>query len=183
MNENFIDHITIDGTTKYIQEHRAPWELIREGTFTKATEEDFIITIGADDKTFQLTDLILMFETPVQETYAAKGAYGQITFYYGTELSITTECGSWTQEANGQAHAISTWIKNDDGMIIAMGGGVTTSSNNWGMRLRYLNNFGSSTAFFYYPGFAVNKIVIKAVTGKGHYKLYGRRKETFNEGA
>lgn len=122
-----------------------------------------------------------MFETPVQSTYAAKGSYGQIQFYYGIESSVTTECGTWTQEANASAHGLCSWIKQEDGMVIIMGGSQATSSNNWGMRLRYIQNFANSTGFMYYPGFAINKIVIKSVTGTGHYKIYGKRKQVIEE--
>ena len=61
---NYIDHITIDSTTKYIKEHRPQYELIKNGTFTKATSEDLIITIDNNDNSFLLTDALLLFETP-----------------------------------------------------------------------------------------------------------------------
>jgi len=61
-------------------------------------------------------------------------------------------------------------------MVIAMGGSQATSSNNWGLRARYIYNFGAANGFIYYPGFSVHRIVIPKVTGTGHYKIYGKRK-------
>ena len=173
---DFIDHVTIDGTTKYFKEHRPQWELIREGTFTNATEADYTITQDGSGNTLDLTDLIIMFETPMQNTYSSKGAYGQIALYYTDNDSVVAECGAWTQEANTSAHSISAWVKSEDGMVFIIGGASTTSSNNYALRIRYSEDFIGSTGFKYYPGFSVKKIIITKVTGTGHYKLYGKRK-------
>lgn len=181
MNSNEIDYITIDGTTKYLKDHHPQYELIKEGTFTNSTEGDYTINTDSSGNTFNLTDLIFMFETPIQNNVASKGAYGQVYFYYSENNAIITENGTWTQEANASAHGLCTWIKYEDGMVIAMGGSQATSSNNWGLRARYIYNFGAANGFIYYPGFSVHRIVIPKVTGTGHYKIYGKRKQVIEE--
>ena len=59
--------------------YEAPWELIRRDTFTNATEADYEITVDANGQPFELTDVFLMFETPVQETYSAKSGQVRLT--------------------------------------------------------------------------------------------------------
>lgn len=90
--------------------YEAPWELIREDTFTNAEVATHTITTDANGEAFQLTDVLLMFETPKQDTLASRTNYGSTTFYKGTE-SHTTYNGAYTQEANGAARGTWTLIE------------------------------------------------------------------------
>ena len=160
--------------------YQAPWELIREDTFTNAEEADHIITVDGNGNAFELTDAVLLFETPQQETYSAKGLAGQSWFYYDSSNYISSECGGWTQNANTSAHTCAAELTQFDGMVrmtvvqSAVGGALAVrysriypgfSPTSKAISYRFVNN---SMVF--------NKINIKSVTGTGHYKLYGKRK-------
>ena len=156
------------------------WELIREDTFTNATEADHEITVDSNNQAFSLTDIVFQFETPKQNTASAKGNYGYIGFYYGTGSSsyYAVEPGAWTQEANTSAHGCTTIIEQQRPLLFVGCTSNTTSTNSGSMRYRYYEGFSdypSSGIFETSTQRAFNKIVIKAVTGTGHYKLYGKR--------
>lgn len=165
--------------------YQAPWELIREDTFTNATEADHVITVDSNGQAFELTDIILMFETPKQETYSKKGLYGQVHFYInGISNAIQLEPGAWEQQANGAAHGVVFIGEQRDGMMFVQSTTNITTSNSYNVRYRYMG-FGSDDALRNSGLFPVslvngdayfNEINIKAVTGTGHYILYGKRK-------
>jgi len=75
------------------------WELIREDNFTNNEEAHHEITVDRNGNAFDLTDVVIFFETPRSSTVAsAKGSYGQIWFYYGTGSDdyFASESGAWT---------------------------------------------------------------------------------------
>lgn len=159
--------------------YEAPWELIREDYFTNETEADHIITTDANGDAFELTDLIILFETPKQATVASKGYYGHIWCYAedNNTYNASFECGSWTQQANGSAYACGGIIENKGGIsettiITSAAGGQRTAVQK---RLRYIGTNDQASAFIF-PAITFKKINIKAVTGTGHYILYGKRK-------
>lgn len=161
--------------------YEAPWELINEETFTNDTEADYIITTDANGDAFELTDLIILFETPKQSTSASKGYYGHIWCYSedNDTYNASFECGSWTQQANGSAYACGGIIENKGGIsevtiITSAPGGQRTAVQK---RLRYIGTNDSASAFIL-PVKTFKKINIKSVTGTGHYVLYGKRKWT-----
>ena len=167
--------------------YQAPWELIREDTFTNETEADHIITVDSNGQVFQLTDVVFFFETPKQETYSKKGAYGQVWFTLnGSDgTRVQTESGAWEQQANTSAHGLLAIGEQRDGMMFLSSTAQTTTTNSYSVRYRYmgfrepyqllnggvfpLNIFTNSDAY-------ITKIVIPSVTGTGHYRLYGKRK-------
>lgn len=166
--------------------YEAPWELIREDTFTNETEADHIITTDANGEAFELTDVILMFETPQQETYASKGAYGQVSFYFanapaGYASSNVIEAGNWTQEANTKAKGAFYIIEKKEGLIFFERGNPVGSTSSSNLGIRWETGFPTlSTSQGILPDASTpitfNKINIKSVMGTGHYKLYGKRK-------
>lgn len=165
---------------KMLGVYQQPWEFIREDTFTNATEADHTITLDANNEAFDLTDIIFMFETPKQETDAAKGSYGQIHFYHGTNDYFGSESGAWTQAANTSAHGfVVRIIQEPGGMFWCQETSQTTSSNSAPWRTRYYSTFktGSQGLRMLENNYVrhITKIVIKTVTGTGHYLLYGKR--------
>lgn len=157
--------------------YEAPWELINEETFTNETEADYIITTDANGDAFELTDLIILFETPTQATRATKGYYGHIWCYYGDgdRQYMSLECGAWEQAANDPYNACGGIIEDKGGItestiIVSAKSGTRT---NLQKRIR-LNV--DSVSCFRFPALTFKKINIKAVTGTGHYQLYGKRK-------
>ena len=163
--------------------YSAPWEFINEETFTNAEEADYTITTDSNNQAFELTDVLMMFETPQQETEAIKGAYGQIRFYHNSSSYFSSESGQWTQAANSSAHGFMVMIEQEPGgLFICRETAQTTTSNSAVWRTRYGAGFGeNSTAqglkMLSAPR-TISKIMIMQVTGTGHYKLYGKRKVT-----
>ena len=158
--------------------YEAPWELIREDTFTNDTEADHVITVDGNGESFELTDVVLMFETPVQETASAKGTYGDITFYDGNTAILTPECGSWTQEANGAAHGCTMIIEQNGCLLRSAFSRSATHTNGGNMQWRYGKGFDTpmqSVRYMQTPT-KFTKINILKVTGTGHYILLGKRK-------
>ena len=159
--------------------YEAPWELIREDTVTNATEADIMVDVDGNGNAFELTDIILLFETPKQSTESAKGQYGDISFYAGNSLVTQIECGAWAQAAEAAAHGIIAMIKQDGNMLIASATAQTTTSNGGAVRWRYGTGFESNTQQS--VKYLANKALFTAVniikvTGTAHYKLYGKRK-------
>lgn len=166
---------------KMLGVYEAPWELIREDTFTNATDADHIITVDGNGEAFELTDVVMMFETPKQDTDASKGNNGSIFFYRGTGSTqyYSVEPGSWTQAANATAHGFFTIIRQEKNMLFVGATAATTNTNSGVFRYRYnvgFNEYVSSGIFMASDQRIISKINIKAVLGTGHYKLYGKRK-------
>lgn len=160
--------------------YEAPWELIREDTVTNATEADIVITVDGNGNAFELTDVLLQFETPTQETASAKGYYGITWFYYNSSEYVALESGAWTQAANASPPKGTVYlIENRNGMILGQSTTQAQGGNASAWRSKYQAGFplGVGVAIPSNP-IAFNKINIRSVTGTGHYKLYGKRKWT-----
>ena len=158
-----------------------PWELIREDTFTNATEADHIITADGNNQAFELTDVVLMFETPKQDTASAKGDYGAIRFYYTENDYVMGYPGAWTQNANANANGIHFIVEDKNGLVFCEFTNKAETNSGGAMRIPYREGFsGSAQGIRPISNFAVSKINIRAVTGTGHYKLYGKRKQTMS---
>lgn len=164
--------------------YQPPWEFIREDTFTCDTEDNFTINKDENGNSFELTDVIMMFETPQQATASAKGQYGQLHFYYNNNGSTTyfaSESGAWTQNANAAAHGIVAIVEQQPGgFFFCRETTVTTSSNSAPWRTRYGQGFpkvGSAQGIKFIDNtIYITQIVIPKITGTGHYKLYGKRR-------
>ena len=157
--------------------YQAPWELIREYTFTNTTEADHIITADSNGQAFELTDLVLLFETPKQTTASGKGGSGR-TVYYNGDTALFAQYGSvWTQAANADPHSLSVEIINHGGLYTITARSNTANGSSGTLVQSYDEGFtGPLQSVFMSNTFIVTKINITAVTGTGHYKLYGKRK-------
>ena len=171
--------------------YRAPYELINEETFTNNTEADYTITTDSNGEPFQLTDIIMWFETPTQETYSKKGYYGQIHYYMNNNdaLCVMPEPGGWEQQPNAYSHGFVVIGEQHDNMMVFYAMANTTYTNSGAMRFRYTKLdtaererasgiFPINNAYVLSNECYFHKIIIKSVTGTGHYKLYGKRKWT-----
>lgn len=165
--------------------YEAPWELIREDTFTNADMANHVIDVDGNGQAFELTDAIMIFETPVQETYSEKANYGQLWFYYDAATSKywASESGAWTQAATTAAHGIMAILRQEKGNLKSLAfTTVTTSSNRATINYRYgsglLSSSTSQTLNLNEGPFTITKVTIPGVQGTGHYKLIGKRKWT-----
>ena len=158
--------------------YEAPWELIKEETYTNASEDDHLIEVDNNGQPFQLTDIIMGFELPKQNNTASKQSWGQIWYYYNDTTSyLAPEAGSWTQDANATARGFHNFIEKKGDLVIYSDSGVTSSTNSGTHRYRYISGLsGSAESIHIIPNFYIYKINIKTVTGTAHYKLYGKRR-------
>lgn len=157
--------------------YEAPWELIREDTFTNATEADHIITVDANGQAFELTDIMLFFELPKQNVEASVSGAGAKHFYYG-DAYVTTYTGGITQNANDTARNTFMWVEQKNGAVQMRATNMYAQGNR--VALNIVNTQSNQIEPFQLAPTRLNfnKVVIIGVTGTGHYKLYGRRKWT-----
>ena len=155
--------------------YQAPWELIREDTFTNAEEADHTITVDGNGNPFELTDVIYLFETPKLATSAEVVDYGKTYFYYDSTNMIQIAMGAYTQAANSSAHGAYAKITCEDGIVTFEYAAQSTSGSGANIRRIYRENFSD---VYNISNFSISKIVICKVTGTAHYKIYGKRKWT-----
>ncbi len=161
--------------------YEAPWEIINEETFTNAEEADKIITTDKYGQSFELTEVMMLFELPKLATGdvdSSKGQYGQIWFNYdnGTK-SIQPEPGAFSRTVGGDAKCAWFYIQNNKGLIVSMATSAISNTNSASIRMRYCQgNYDQMGVFIDDGSFAITSVNIKKVTGNGRYRLYGRRK-------
>ena len=186
-SSNAVGTYTADALVKVqkmIGIYRAPWELIREDTFTNASSEDHIITVDGNGDSFELTDVKMLFEFPKVDATASSGNYGNIYFYYTDSSSLVAQIGTGINRTTTTAEAKGAWIFIDyqDGMAMTYVGAPATNSNNGTLNNRFYTYTTSDAdrkmGIMLINDFSIIKINIKSITGTAHYKLYGRRKWT-----
>lgn len=176
-SSNAVGTYTADALVK-IQKmlgiYQSPWELIREDTVTNATEADIEITVDGNGSAFELTDIRIVFDSPVQDSQFSIASYGTIKSYYDASQSIDTYIGAYTQAANASQRFSFAEILQQDGMCKMS----YVKNGNRGDDLPW-RSVGTDNSFILSSvQKAFSKVVIKKVTGKAHYKLYGKRKWT-----
>lgn len=156
--------------------YEAPWELIREETFTNEAEANHEVTVDGNGQTFELTDVFILFELPISEN--ASSIKGVVTFFYDNTVKGQTTSFNISRTAGGGPKGTAGLIKNENGLISMYTKIVSDSgsSSTWytTYNLNYNNNLGYG--IFYDSNFIINKMKIPNVTGTAHYKLYGKRK-------
>ena len=170
-----------DGTTTAtVKDGYQPvaWELIREDSQTNQTEADITIDVDGNGQPFELTDVRLLFWTPVQDVASGKGDYGRVFLYDKDNVQRNGfYWNAWTQAANAAARIAMGEIIQEDGMIETT---FTKNTTDTGDTQIYATlRIGQSDPRFWMMPAAPHvytKIVIKKVTGKGAYRLYGKRK-------
>ena len=156
--------------------YEAPWELIREDTFTNVEETSHEIATDGSGQTFELTDIRIIFWLPVQDVEASMGDYGKILAYYENNQFDTNYLSAFTQTAGSAVKlGIASW-EQKNGMVELsyLPNGTNGASKAISTTMRYS---GTPNAYMYAPeGRTYTRIVISKVKGTGAYKLYGRRK-------
>lgn len=158
------------------------YELIIEDTYTNDELAHHVINVDSDGNSFELTDAILLIETPKQETSSQKGSDGQVQYYYGTGTDDYSywNIGTWTQAANSAAHGAICMIEQKDGLVHITCSQNATSVGFGNMRYRYREGFGRNAGpvFPVGNGFTLNKFDIRGTLGTVHFILYGKKKKS-----
>ena len=157
--------------------YEAPWELIREDTVTNATEANIDITVDGNGNPFELTDCLLQFDTPTQETQSSLN--GGVQLYHGVGYlnRFNAEVGTYTQAANATGRGAFVSY-TQEGILIKIGSrGAALSGNLGALYYRQSTQEKASGIYYNSTGETLNIIraVITNVTGTMHYRLFGRR--------
>ena len=156
--------------------YEAPWELIREDTFTNETETAYDITVDSNGQPFELTDIRFMVSLPKQDNEAKIGLYGRIRFYFNNSNdNDICYIGGWTQPAGENGRGGQAEILQKDGMIQrsyvknVTGGSDVSVSVNGGFKTGNTTHWQLGTKSY-------TKVRIDEVKGTFQYFLYGKRK-------
>ena len=155
--------------------YEAPWELIREDTFTNATEADHIITVDGNGEPFELTDVYIELWLPEQATEATVGKNGRIDYYYDASQYFTTYHGTKTQSANGYPNGTFALLKNDNGATLAVYANYNTMGTDR-VTVAARGRTNGQKSLLIVGDYTFNKLHIYAITGTAQYRLYGKRK-------
>lgn len=146
--------------------YEAPWELIREDTFTNATSDNYAITVDGNGQAFELTDFVLQIVIP--RDYEVISTYSIIRAYYGEAVYLTGELGALSGTGTTDKYGSVFFTKDGDGSFFSYTR-YATSGTTRPINVRNADDFITG-------GRTINKIEFRAIQGKVNYKLYGRRK-------
>lgn len=159
--------------------YEAPWELIREDTFTNATEADHTISADANGQAFALTDAIVVLWVPTQETAVTIADYGRVYFYQGTTNIRTTYLANTTSKTitanSGVNVAISKFTQSHNLMEVEYYEWNATASHVNTRRTLVQHSDQVGTPFSIKKGY-IDSIKIGKITGTMGYRILGRRK-------
>lgn len=161
--------------------YEAPWELIKEETFTNAESADHHITTDSNSSPFELSDVILHLSIPSQNNEASVGNYGLVNMHFGdgTYDYYQAELGAKTLAANSSTQYAFIKLEQSQKMRM-LEFNKWTSSGNYTATCRQSASYNSVAAAFsvYTNPTYVKDILIKSVLGTMTYRLYGKRKWT-----
>ena len=154
--------------------YEAPWELIREDTFINDTVASPQITVDSNGNSFELTDVILLLEMPTHDSESKIQNYIQL--YDGsTEVSRSAYINT-TLPANSAYHGLYFIVEKKDNLIFSTTKPMGASSNGANLSVVYRQDFTNIGGISEQTNYKVTKVSLAAITGKAHYKLYGKRK-------
>jgi hypothetical protein len=164
--------------------YQAPWELIKAGTFTNDPMNFYNITTDQNDQPFELTDVILIFSSPKQDTDFEKGASGSFRFYYGSGLFDykSAFAGAYVQTANSPERvSIAKVIQTSN--LLEVSAAYNQEKSHYDFMHTYAANtpdnppYNHAISILSAPLY-FNKVELVAVKGTAKYWLYGRRRWT-----
>lgn len=158
--------------------YEAPWELIREDTFTNATEANIDINIDSNGNPFELTDILCTITIPTQDTDATITDYGLLYAYYGETDKMTISligANPYSIPANSSQKISLVDIRQSNGLAELKCLQYQNETGRTNVQMAAYSSQSAYNPFIYgYPIF--NKISIRKVTGTFGVKLYGKRK-------
>ena len=159
--------------------YEAPWELIREDTFTNAEAGEHIVDVDANGDTFELTDILLELLVPTHAEDTVMGDYGRVYFREQGALAatiFTLNTSSKTISANSTPNMAIAYLTQENGLM-------KLSFNQWGTRttrsnvqVLFENDIVATSAPIRIKESVIDSIRIGQVTGQMSYRLFGKRK-------
>ena len=158
--------------------YQAPWELIREDTFTNAEEADHIISTDANGESFELTDVVLELIVPTHNEDTVIADYHRVYFSEQNVVVATAYLGNnptRTITANSAIYMAIASVTQDNGlMCIGINQWASRTSRN-NKQILIEEGLGSS-APYRIKNASIDSIKIGKITGSMKYRIYGRRK-------
>ena len=165
--------------------YEAPWELIREDTFTNEEEADHIISVDGNGEPFELTDVLLVLAVPDHAEDTIIADYGRVYLYdENTNVKVI-----YLLNAQSKTVAANTIENTGIAQMTQEGQLVRTELYQWNSRttrankqIVYYDNEGSSIASystaisFLASPLKITSIKIGKITGQMRYRLFGKRK-------
>ena len=146
--------------------YEAPWELIREDTFTNATSENYVISVDGNGQAFELTDVVLQIIIPSGETVLT--TYGVVRLYYSSSAFVGAEIGALSSAGSTDKYAGVYFRTEKNGSFFSYSK-YASSGTTRPVNVRNGDDFLTGNV-------AINQIEFRAIQGKVNYKLYGKRK-------
>ena len=182
-SENLVGNYTDEAEIsiqKMLGIYEAPWELIRSDTFINETEANIEITADDNSQPFELTDIRVVFTTPVQQTAASVGSYGRCRCFFGETANDLIYLGAYTQNAGAEAKTGMFAIEQKHQMVEKYA--IKTTGNNSDTNIVGRNNYditGTTHNSLWEPAASpriYTRVSIEAVTGTAIVQVYGKRK-------
>lgn len=157
-----------------------PWELIREDTFTSATESNIDITVDDNGQPFELTDIYCTFSLPTQETDASVASYGRVRFYNKTGSNfLTLYMGAWTQASGSASKNATQLIEQEKGVLKFDYTRNATDGAEPGivtLNARPQSNVNDSGRYvFPTTPVIISRVVYEAIIGTAKVRVFGKR--------
>lgn len=156
--------------------YEAPWELIREDTFTNETEADHIITTDANGGPFELSDLILILWVPSQNNTANIGDFGRVFFRNDNTIIRCVYLSAISIQAQSTMRVAMARLTQNNGLMSVDYAEWNTRGNHSIIRVTTFENENYIGTPFGLNDTPINSILIRAITGTMNYRLLGKRK-------
>lgn len=158
--------------------YQAPWELIREDTFTNAEEADHIIDADANGEPFELTDVVLELIVPTHNEDTVIADYNRVYFSEQNVVVAIAYLGSSqtrTITANSAIYMAIASVTQDNGLM-CIGMNQWASRTNRNNKQILIEEGSGSSAPYRIKNASIDSIKIGKITGSMEYRIYGRRK-------
>lgn len=177
-SSNAVGTYTDDAKTK-IQKmlgiYEAPWELIREDTFTQAASATVQINVDGNGNAFELTDAVLLLEMLSYESESKIQNY--FKFYDGSKEVSRSSYVNTTISANSASYGIFIVIEKKNDLVFVSTKPAVKTTNSTAQQLTYREGFSNIGSIFENANYKITKVQMPdTLYGKVHYKLYGKRK-------
>ena len=158
--------------------YEAPWEIIRDDTVTNASASDIEITVDGIGNAFELTDIIVYGILSATDVQAEFGSFGQSEYYYGSSDKDTVLNNTITVNV-GTTKVFVSVIEQENGLLRKYGTTGAISGNTGSFLSLLTSNLRGNPVPFIIPDTKpriYTKIVLKTITGKLQYRIFGKRK-------
>ena len=152
------------------------WVLIREDSFTNATEADINITVDDNGNTFQLTDVIVLVTVPTQTGLFKTATSGAIQFINGNSIVRAAYLNGLNITDNETIRVGIAIVRQNCGMIEVLSQTYANRGVREPLKVSTITEEDNTAIPFSLLSTYFDKITIKNITGKISIRVLGKRK-------